>query len=141
MDARTVGYKAVTFSLFSHPHLPPSSPCSPTLQEGLSLRGAAPKLPKHQYSWGSGQVAPLARGATAMIQGSYGALELLGKDAVIFLNQKTNKLKGKKSPEFPKCLRCIFPLLDPIFMLLCSLGQRLKKDTTSLGEGWLRKMV
>lgn len=70
-----------------------------------------------------------------MIQDSYGALELLGKDAVIFLNQKTNKLKGKKSPEFPKCLRCIFPLLDPIFMLLCSLGQRLKRTQPVWGRG------
>lgn len=40
-----------------------------------------------------------------------------------------------KSPEFPKCLHCILALSDPIFMLLHSLGQRLKKDTAGLGKG------
>lgn len=38
------------------------------------LRGAALKLLKHQYSWGSGQLAPLAMGATVMTRGSCGAL-------------------------------------------------------------------
>lgn len=33
------------------------------------LRGAALKLLKHQYYWGSGQLAPLAMGATVMTQG------------------------------------------------------------------------
>lgn len=50
MEARGVGYKAVTFSLFSHSHLPLSYPRSPTLQEGLSIRGAAQMLPKPHYS-------------------------------------------------------------------------------------------
>lgn len=43
------------------------------------LRGAALKLLKHQYYWGSGQLAPLAMGATVMTQGSCAAL---GKDVV-----------------------------------------------------------
>lgn len=43
------------------------------------LRGAALKLLKHQYYWGSGQLAPLAMGATVMTQGSCAAL---GKNAV-----------------------------------------------------------
>lgn len=45
-------------------------------------------FPKHQYSWNSGQSAPLAIGASAMIQGSNGALELLGR-ILSHLNQKT----------------------------------------------------
>lgn len=39
-----------------------SHPCSPILQESLSIRGAAQMLPKHQNSQGSGQPAPLAMG-------------------------------------------------------------------------------
>lgn len=67
MDARAIGYKAVTFSLV----LPTSAsyPCFPILQEYLSLRGAAPKLPKYQYSWGSGQLAHLAKGVIVVIIG------------------------------------------------------------------------
>lgn len=45
-------------------------------------------LPKHQYSWSSGQMVPLAMGASAMIQVSNGALELLGR-ILLHLNQKT----------------------------------------------------
>lgn len=80
-------------------------------------------------------MAPLAMGASAMIQGSKGAVELLGR-ILLHLNQKIIfKLKKEKSPEFPKCLHHILPLSDPIFMLLHSLGQRLKKDTAGLGKG------
>lgn len=78
----------VPFSLFSHLYLPLSYPCSPIPQEGLTLRGAAQMLPKHQYSWSSGQMVPLAMGASAMIQVSNGALELLGR-ILLHLNQKT----------------------------------------------------
>ena len=72
-----------TFSLLA----PTPASFLSTLQEGLTVRGAAQRLPKHQYSWSSGQVAPLAMGASAMIQGSPGALEMLGR-IVLRLNQK-----------------------------------------------------
>lgn len=78
----------VTFSLFSHLHLPPSYLCSFILLEGLSLKRCCPKAPQASVPWSSGQLAPLAMGATAMMQGSHGALELLGKD-VLYLNHKT----------------------------------------------------
>lgn len=45
-------------------------------------------LPTYQYSWQSRQLAPLAMGATAMIQISNGALELLGR-MLLHLNHKT----------------------------------------------------
>lgn len=58
---------------------------------------------------------------------------------LLYLNQKTKQFKSEtnkqKSPESPKCLHSILPLLDPIFMLLHSLGQRLKMDTNQFGEG------
>lgn len=62
--------------------------------------------------------------------------ELLGR--MLHLNQNSLKLKKKKKnllTEFPKCLHHIVPLSDPISMLLHRLGQRLKKDTASLGKG------
>lgn len=63
-------------------------PAPPQCRRGLSIRGAAQMLPKHQYSWQSGQLAPLAMGAAAMIQVSNGALELLGR-MLLHLNHKT----------------------------------------------------
>lgn len=56
------------------------------------LRGAALKLLKHQFYWGSGQLAPLAMGATVMTRGSCAAL---GKDVVF--EPKDNSFKVKKN--------------------------------------------
>lgn len=74
-----MGYKALAISLLP---CPPSAfllPLLPYIAGVYLLRGASLKLLKHQYCWGSGQLTPLAMGATVMTQGSCGAL---GKDIV-----------------------------------------------------------
>lgn len=58
---------------------------APLRCRSVSFRGAVLRLLNHQYHWGSGQLAPLAMGATVMTQGSCGAL---GKDVVFEPKEK-----------------------------------------------------
>lgn len=97
-------------------------------------------LPKHQYSWSSGQMAPLAMRASAMIQGSTGALELLGR-ILLRLNQKRFLNRNKKSPEFPKCLHHILPCQTPFSCYCIAWARGSKRTQLVLGRGRLRKMV
>lgn len=63
-------------------------PAPPHCRRVFVCKRCCPNAPKHQYSWGSGQSAPLAMGTSATMQGSNGALKLLGR-MLSHLNQKT----------------------------------------------------
>lgn len=61
----------------AHTCLPLTS--APLYCRSVSLKRCCPEAPQASALWGSGQLAPLAMGATVMTQGSCGAL---GKDVV-----------------------------------------------------------
>lgn len=92
-------------------------------------------LPKHQYSWCSGQSAPLAMGASAMTQCSKWGPGAVGQDVVAFEPKDNLKLKKKKNLlNFPSACTTHSPC-QTLFSCYCISWARGSKDTADLGKG------